>query len=137
MKKLFGLLLILMTIFSCSKSEIDFNPEEPIFGKWELKTSIDNSFLGDIKEYSFVFDTANLGIRGIRLNGKWGGAIAGWNGNATTNHDYSLSDDKKKIYIHYEGELLDFDIIKLDKTSLIIISNNRSYNDTLEFKRVK
>jgi len=139
MKKLFGLLLILMTIFSCSKSEIDFNPEEPILGKWELITpDYKDPLIGEIKERSFNFGKDSVGIRGIELLGRWGGAIMAWDKNATIQSDYTLSNDGKTLSINYEDVLLyHFDIIKLDKSSLKIKSKNSTYVSTLEFKRVK
>jgi len=142
MKKLFGLLLILMTIFSCSKSEIeevDFNPEEPILGKWELiSPANDDTFIGEINERSFNFGKDSVGIRGIELLGRWGGAIVAWDRNATKQSDYTMSEDEETLSINYEDvKLFHFDILKLNKSSLKIKSKNSTYISTLEFKRVK
>lgn len=138
MKNLIGSLLILMTLFSCSKSDTEYNPEAPILGKWKLSSPINNNpELQDVKEQFFVFDTDKIGIRGIRLNGKFGGSLASWDRNATIKHDYSLSNNNKILNINYEdGEIVDFDVLKLSKDSLIIEFKN--YNiGSLHFSRSK
>lgn len=142
MKNRIGSILILITLFSCSKSEIeevDFNPEETILGKWELITpDYKDPLIGEIKEQSFNFGKDSVGIRGIELLGRWGGAIVAWDRNATIQSDYTLSNDGETLSINYEDVLLyHFDILKLNKTSLKIKSKNISYVSTLEFKRVK
>lgn len=138
MKNLTGLLFILIALFSCSKSDIESNPEKSILGKWKLKSPInENIYLGDIKEQYFEFDNTNLGIRGIRLDYKWGSAISSWDRNATIKHHYSLSEDKKILSITYEsGEILDFDVLELNKSSLIISANYFNF-DTLNFTKSK
>lgn len=139
MKKLIGLPLILITLFSCSKSEIDFNPEETILGKWELITpDYKDPLIGEIKERSFNFVKDSVGIRGIELLGRWGGAIVAWDRNATIQSEYTLSEDEETLSINYEdAKLFHFDILKLNKRSLKIKSKNSTYISTLEFKRMK
>ncbi|WP_160069615.1 hypothetical protein [Sphingobacterium bovisgrunnientis] len=139
MKNLIGTILILITIFSCSKSDIDFNPEDPILGKWELiSPANDDTFIGEIKERSFNFGKDSVGIRGIEFSGRWGGAIAAWDRNATIQSEYTLSEDEETLSINYEDvKLFHFDILKLNKRSLKIKSKNSTYISTLEFKRVK
>jgi hypothetical protein len=142
MKNIIGSILILITLFSCSKSEIeevDFNPEEPILGKWELiSPAHDDTFIGEIKERSFNFGSNSVGIRGIELLGRYGSALVGWDRNATIQSDYTLTNDGKTLSINYEDVLLyHFDIMKLNKSSLKIKSKNSTYISTLEFKRVK
>lgn len=65
MKYLIGPLLILLTLFSCKKNEIDFKTQQLLLlGKWELKSSAhDDSFVGEIKERSFDFGPDSVGIR--------------------------------------------------------------------------
>ena len=74
MKYLIGPLLILLTLFSCKKNEIDFKTQQLLLlGKWELKSPAhDDSFVGEIKERSFDFGPDSVGIRGIELLGRWG-----------------------------------------------------------------
>ena len=121
MKNLISILFVLFTLFSCSKSDNEITPEKLILGKWELFPTPTNHLLGDVKEMSFSFDTANVGIRGIRLNGKWGGFLAHRDRNGTVKHEYSLSEDNKILSINYEdGEIVTFDVLLLNQVSLII-----------------
>lgn len=138
MKNIIGLLFILMTSFSCSKSDIEANHETSILGKWELiSPQNEDTFLGVIKEQYFDFSKANLGIRGIRLDGKWGSFLSSWDRNATIKHDYSLSKDNKTLTINYEnGEILDFDVLTLNKNSLIISAKYHNFG-TFNFTRSK
>lgn len=138
MKYLTGSILILILLFSCSKDEIEFDPEAPIIGKWELTTELNNEFVyRGVKEHFFNFDSDTLGIRGIRLNGKFGILIAAWDGNVTSFHDYSLSDDSKVLSINYEDdEVLNYDVLELNKNSLRIKRKNYDLS-ILEFRRIK
>lgn len=130
MKNPISILFVLFTLFSCSKSDNEITPEKLILGKWELSSAIPwNPYLREIKERSFSFDTANVGIRGIRLNGKWGGLLAHWDQNGTVKHEYSLSKNNKILSINYEdGEIVTFDVIELNEVSLIIKQHN--YNSS-------
>ena len=136
MKKLIYSIFIIVVLGSCSKNENHIDSKSQILGEWDL---IYAAPILHLKKKSFNFGKSELAITGIRLDTKWGGAITAWDNEATVKFKYSLSEDNKTLTIIYEGNaILDFDILKLDETTLMIQSRFREQEPyPLHFMRPK
>lgn len=120
MKKLIYSFLIIVALVSCSKNENHIDSKSQILGEWDLMYAAPILLL---KKKSFNSGKSDLAITGIRLDGKWGQSIAGWDDEATVEFKYSLTDQNRTLTIIYEDDvILDFDILKLDEKTLMIQS---------------
>ena len=135
MKNLIYSVFIFITLLSCSKSDINIDTKSQLLGKWKLNVPSD---VIDLKKKTFNFGKSELGITGMRLDGKWGNLISRWDEKAEIKYDYYLSDDNKILNIKYEDDqLLRYDIIELNKNKLIIKLRINKPFDPIDFSKIK
>lgn len=135
MKHIISLLFIIITLFSCSKSDTNPDNNASIKGKWDLDYTIKYegvnnapTTIPDAEEITFEFGSKEVTISGFKTSGKWGDGVFGDREPEEVKKEpfkeirgYWVSDDSKKMTIKSEYNISEpYDILELTKTKLVL-----------------